>query len=98
MEESGYYNNPNITSFLIESLVYNMPDSKFLLENEYYDWNDIVKNFIKFIYKSTKEERNDCDRWKEVSEQLPLMWNHKWTKKDVFDFSIRLIGYLEYDK
>ena len=98
MEESGYYDNPNITSFLIESLVYNMPDSKFLLENEYYDWNDIVKNFLIFIFGSTKEERNDCERWIEVSEQLPLMWNHKWTKKDVFDFSIRLIGYLEYDK
>ena len=41
---------------------------------------------------------NDYERWKEVSEQLPLMFNHKWTKKDVFDFSIRLFGYLEYDK
>ena len=98
MEESGYYNNPNITSFLIESLVYNMPDSNFLIENECYDWNDIVKNFILFIYGSTKENCNDYELWKEVSEELPLMRNHKWTKKDVFDFVVRLFGYLEYDQ
>ena len=98
MEESGYFDNPNVTSFLIESLVYNMPDSKFLLENESYDWNDIVKNFLIFIYGSTKEESNVSERWKEVSEQLPLMLNHKWTKKDVFDFSIGLFDYLEYDE
>ena len=98
MEESGYYNNPNITSFLIESLVYNMPNSNFLIESDYYDWNVIVKNFILFIYRGTKEDCNDCEQWKEVSEQLPLMKNHKWTKKDVCDFAVRIFGYLEFDK
>lgn len=98
MKESGYYNNPNITSFLNESLVYNMPDSYFLIENEYYDWNDIVKNFIIYIFRSTKEDCKDSESWKEVSEQLPLMINHKWSKKDVFDFSVRLFGFLEYDE
>lgn len=98
MEESRYYCNPNITSFLIESLVYNMPNYYFLIESESYDWNDIVKNFTLFIYRSTKEDSNDYEQWKEVSEQLPLMKNHKWKKKDACDFAVRLFGYLEYGK
>ena len=98
MQESGYYDNPNITSFLIESLVYNMPDYNFMIESEYYDWNNIIMKFIVFVFTNTKEDSNGCESWKEVSNQLPLMKNHKWTKKDVCDFSVRLFGHLEYDK
>lgn len=98
MQESGYYDNPNITSFLIESLVHNMPNSDFLIENDNYDWNDIIIKFIVFVFTNTKEESKGCERWKEVSGQLPLMENHKWKKSDVFDFSVRLFGYLEYDE
>lgn len=96
MEEEGYYSNANVTSFLLESLVYNLPDSCFLTSDDTYDWNTIVRSLIIEIWNDTKP---DCDLWKdwtEVSELLPLMYNHKWSRDDVNSFMYHLWNFLQY--
>lgn len=96
MEDSGYYKNPNITSFLLESLVYLLPGNYYQCYTDYYDWNDILKDAIAYWYDKTKEENSAWKEWTEVSELLYLMTGHKWSRSDVNAFSIRMWNYLEY--
>lgn len=96
MEENGYYSNSNITSFLIESLVYNFPDSKFDLYSASFDWNSILRNFIFFIWNGCGEGNESWKEWVEPSECLYLMYGHKWNCSDVKEFTHRMWNYLGY--
>lgn len=96
MAEDGYYVNENVSSFLLESLVYNFPNSKFLYDEDIYDWNDIIRSFIISFWNGSKEDRNDWKTWAEVSGLLPLMSNHKWKREDVHEFMLKLWNYLQY--
>ena len=97
MKESGYYDNPNITSFLLECLAYNLPNTKYMINN-ILDWNIILQNMIYYCWNSTKEDNKTWERWTEVSCQLYLMNGHKWNRKDVNEFMFYLWNYLEYGK
>lgn len=96
MENDGYYKNSNITSFLLESLVYLLPDNYYLLNTDYYDWNEILKNAISYWYNQTSNENGAWKEWTEVSELLYLMTGHKWSRTDVNVFSFNMWNYLEY--
>lgn len=96
MEEEQYYVNANVTSFLIESLVYNFPNSNFLVNEDTYDWNTIVRSFIIKFWNDSKEDSDTWDSWTEVSGLLPLMSNHKWGRGDVNEFMYYLWNFLEY--
>ncbi len=96
MAEDGYYVNENVSSFLLESLVYNFPNSKFLYDEDIYDWNDIIRSFIISFWNGSKEDKNDWKTWTEVSGLLPLMSNHKWKREDVHEFMLKLWNYLQY--
>ena len=98
MEDDGYYKNQNITSFLLESMVYILPDRIYRCYTDYFDWNDVLKDAIVFWYNATKDDNDDWKEWTEVSEQLPLMTDHKWTRSDVNVFTCKMWNYLEYDK
>lgn len=94
MNESGFYINDNITSFLLECLMYNYPSVE--LNSSVYDWNNILKKVIIYFWNKSKEESSEWQRWVENSELQSLMSGHKWTRLDVNTFMFKLWNYLEY--
>lgn len=96
MENDGFFRNPSITSFLLESLVYLLPSTCYRCHTDYYDWNDILKEAIRYWYNKTTEENREWTEWTEVSGLLYLMTGHKWSRVDVNLFSFKMWNYLEY--
>lgn len=83
----------NITSFLIECLLWNVPNNVF---NDYDTWTERLKQSIIFLYNNTKED-NDCKEWGEVSELLYLFHSgRKWSREDVNSFLLQAWKYLEF--
>jgi hypothetical protein len=83
----------NITSFLIECLLWNVPNKTF---NDYDTWTERLKQSIIFLYNNTKEDK-DCKEWGEVSELLYLFHSgRKWSRKDVNEFLLQAWKYLEF--
>jgi hypothetical protein len=94
MIDDGENVSDNITSFLLECLVWNVPNS--IIDNSN-NWNDRLKNSIAHIFNKTIKEE-DCKEWGEVSELFYLFHSgRKWTYKDVHDYMGDLWNYLEYD-
>lgn len=94
MIDDGKDVNKNITSFLIECLIWNVPD---WIMNDYDTWMDRLKQSIIYLYKNTKEE-STCIKWGEVSELLYLFHSgRKWSQPDVNQYMIQLWNYLELD-
>ena len=98
MEDDGYYRNQNITSFLLESMVYLLPNSYFKCDEDFFGWNDVLKDALRCWFYATKNDLGGWKRWTEVSELLLLMTGHKWSRSDVNEFSYKMWNYLEYDK
>ena len=93
MIEDGENVNGNITSFLLECLLWNVSNRIF---NDYETWTDRLKESIRFLYHKTKEE-NDCKDWCEVSGLLYLFSSErKWSPEDVNAYLLQLWRYLEY--
>ena len=93
MIDDGVHVSDSITSFLLECLVWNVPNSIF---NDNSTWQDRLKVSIVHLYEHTKYEEK-CDEWGEVSELLYLFReNRKWTKKDVNTFLVDAWSYLDY--
>ena len=92
MIEDGVHVNDNITSFLIESLVWNVPN---YVINSFDTWQDTLSHSIAYIYSKTKDEQ-ECKKWGEVSDLLYLFHgSRKWTVKEVNSYMLSLFGYLE---
>lgn len=94
MKDEHVYTNANITSFLLECLMYNYPSISLCYCE--YDWNEILKDVIRYFWNKTREESDDWREWIENSECLYLMFGHKWNQKDVNDFMCNLWIYLGY--
>ena len=93
MVEDGESVNQNITSFLLECLVWNVPNWIF---NDYDTWTNRLKESIRFLYNTTKEDK-DCKDWGEVSDLLYLFHSgRKWSRADVNAYLLNLWCYLEY--
>lgn len=83
--------NGGLPGFLIECLVWNVPDDNF--QNDYL-LSDL-KNAIFYIYDNTKLELS-CREWGEVSELKYLFRGlNKWTYKQVNDFTVAAWNYAE---
>jgi hypothetical protein len=83
----------NITSFLIECLVWNVPNKVF---NNSDTWSERLRQSIIFLYSNTKEEK-DCNEWGEVSELLYLFHSgRKWSREDVNTFLLQTWKYIEF--
>lgn len=81
-----------ITSFLIECLMWNVPNK---IYNESATWSEIVRKSIIHLYDQTKAKEN-CKEWGEVSELLYLFHSsRKWSPEDVNTFLVTLWNYLE---
>lgn len=93
MIDDGENVSDNITSFLLECLVWNTPNR---IMNDYDTWEERLKESIRYIYQNTKEQA-DCKEWGEVSELFYLFHSErKWSYSDVNNYMQELWGYLEY--
>jgi hypothetical protein len=93
MIDEGKLKQNGITSFLLECLVWNVPNHIF---NDNESWADRLKQSILYLYEKTKTEEG-CSEWGEVSELLYLFrGNRKWTREDVNKFLVDLWHYIGY--
>lgn len=82
-----------ITSFLIECLVWNVPND---VINNNTTWSDRLKYSIGYLWNNTKDD-STCSEWGEVSELLYLFrGNRKWTRQDVNDYLLQAWRYLDF--
>jgi len=81
----------NITSYLLECLVWNVPDHIF---NNYHTWTERLQQSIIYLYKNTDSEEK-CKEWGEVSELLYLFVGRKWSRENVNNFLVQMWNYLE---
>ena len=92
MIKDGISVNGNITSFLLECLLWNVPSQIF---NDYETWTDRLRESITFLWNSTQTEQN-CNNWCEVSGLLYLFSaDRKWSQADVNTYLLQLWCYLE---
>ena len=82
----------NITSFLLECLVWNVPD--YILNNNH-TWTGRLKDSISHLYDELGKDVSK--EWGEVSELLYLFHSgRKWTREDVKLYLEQMWAYLEF--
>lgn len=92
MIDDGEPVNKGISSFLIECLLWNTPNSIF---NDYDNWTDRIKQALIHLYNAT-ETVEKCKKWGEVSEMLYLFHkDRKWDVKMTNEFLKQMWNYLE---
>lgn len=83
--------NP-VTGFLIECLVWNVPDKVFGRDTYYEDLRDILV----VMFNATKTDEN-CSEWAEVSDlKYLLRGGLKWSRQQVHDFVIAAWQYVGF--
>ena len=93
MIEDNVQVSDNISSFLLECLVWNVPNKAF---NTPTTWTDRLKASIVHLYDKTKED-STCEDWGEVSELLYLIRpSRKWSREDINSYLVQAWNYLEY--
>jgi len=93
MKDDNIAISDNITSYLLECLVWNVPDHIF---NNYTSWTERLKQSIIFLYNATDNEEK-CKEWGDVSDLLYLFrGTHKWTVKDVNTYLLQMWQYLQF--
>ena len=85
--------NDKITSFLVESLIWNVDNTIITIYNT---WTETVKETIRYLYREIKNDNHT--NWGEVSEMLYLFHNNrKWTGQDVKQWLEETWDYLELE-
>lgn len=93
MKEDNIYCGKNISSYLLENLVYNVPDNIFTY---YTTWNDRLKFALIYLHDNTIK-KNDCKDWITVSEMFYFMRGHyKWSVEDVNKCMNKMYKYMGY--
>lgn len=91
MVDDGKTDGDKITSFLVECLVYKVPDSTI---TGYSSWTETVKQAIIYLYDAIKYGKHR--EWCEVSDMLYLFRGRKWTDQDVKQWLYDAWNYLGY--
>lgn len=91
MVDEGKINGDKINSFLVECLIWNVPDS---IITGYSTWTETIRQAIIYLYDAINDGKHD--EWVEVSERLYLFQNRKWTDTDAKDFVFKVWNYLGY--
>jgi len=82
-----------LPSFLLESLVYNVPDDQFGMLT----YRDDVQNVLAHIFNNTRP-MDDCAKWMEVNGIKFLFHpTQPWSKEDVHTFSDAAWNYLRFN-
>ena len=93
MIEDGEQVSSHITSFLLECLIWNVPNNIF---NDNDTWTKRVKDAIVYLYHHTNRD-DECKDWGEVSELLYLFrGNRKWSREDVHNYMQQMWTYMGY--
>ena len=93
MVDEGKVDGDEITSFLIECLVWNIPNEKITGSNT---WAGTVRNAIAYLWNAIKDE--NYTNWGEVSERLYLFHSgRKWTASGTKSFLYDMYNYLEFE-
>lgn len=80
-----------ISSFLIECLIWNVPNRIINTDSR----TDRLKHTLGYLYRNTVDE-SQCNEWKEVSNVLPLFDNtRKWDIDKVNKFIIQMYNFSE---
>lgn len=92
MVDEGVTNGDKISSFLVECLVWNVPNS---IITGYSTWTETVKQAIIYLYNAIKDGKHK--EWGEVSERLYLFhYERKWTASEAQTFLHNMWNYLGY--
>lgn len=93
MQEKNISGSDDIASFLIESLIWNVPDSKF---NHTFFWED-VRAVLAYIFNNTRTD-NECNGWYEVNGIKYLFRNGQpWTRKEAHNFISSAWDYIGFE-
>ncbi len=93
MQENNRKAADGVASFLIESLVWNTPDSYF--SHTFY-WED-VKSVIAYTYNQTKDYEK-CKEWVEVNELKYLFrTSQPWAREQANNFLLAAWNYVGFD-
>ena len=93
MIDDGHNVSDGITSFLLECLVWNVPND---IMNNNDTWTDRLTESIRHLYHATKTDEG-CNNWVEVSKGLYLFINRKWSRQDVNNYLLEMWTYLEFN-
>lgn len=81
-----------IPSFLIECLVWNVPDDRFGRVTFY----DELREILRFLYLNTTSDET-CGKWLEENGiKLLFHWTQGWTRAQVNDFVLAAWRYVDY--
>lgn len=93
MFDEGLIDGDRITSFLIECLAWNVPNSRITIGTL---WADTVRDAIAYLWTAIKNEKHK--EWGEVSERLYLFHSRrKWTDIETKNFLYDMYHYLGSD-
>ena len=93
MVDDKIANGDKITSFLVECLVWNIPNP---IITGYSTWTETVKQAIRYLYNAIQDGNHT--EWTEVSKMLYLFKKRKWTDQDVKQWLYDAWNYLGYGK
>lgn len=93
MVEDKKASGDKITSFLVECLVWNIPNS---IITGYTTWTETVKHAIIYLYDAINQGKHK--EWVEVSEMLYLFRKRKWTDQDAKQWLYDAWNYLGYGR
>lgn len=91
MVDDNVTDGDKISSFLVECLVWNIPNEKI---TGYSTWTATLRESIRYLYQEIDAGRHT--EWGEVSEILYLFRGRKWTDQDAKQWLIDAWDYLEY--
>ena len=92
MSDNNIQQAKDIPGFLIECLVWNVPDSGFAHDN----WTGDVRACLAHLFNNTKQE-DTCRDWGEVSELKYLFRGpQKWTRLQAFSFIDKAWDYIGF--
>ena len=92
MVDKGIVNGDKITSFLIECLIWNLPNDIITNSNT---WAGTVQKSIAYLWNKIND--NQHKEWGEVSERLYLFHsNRKWTAKETKSFLSDMYNFLQF--
>lgn len=93
MASNGVLSADKVPGFLIECMVWNVPNDKF----GHATYKDDVRASLAYLYNNTRSD-NECSEWGEVSEKKYLFrTSQPWTRQDAHQFISDAWDYVGYE-
>jgi hypothetical protein len=94
MMDDGNTVPDGITSFLMECLVWNVPD---YILNDGASWTGRLRTSITYLYQQTLDDQN-CGKWVEISQLLYLFHGgRKWDRQMVNNHLVQMWRYMGFE-